>query len=207
MPKSGRRAFLSGTSIAAVGTAAALGAANTQSAAASPAIAAGATVSFGWEVSLKGNGANIYFRVAKDMILNTVNIDVAFMILSLSETRGFAEVLCQASVSRGVVPTFDNDGGHAYTDTPPSPDFDTATIYNPNRVELGANTSFGQDMFYSVIMKSWVPHDGSGSAQSRQAFMQPALPLNAGDYLVFHMDHAGVKVDAEMQVVLGYTLT
>lgn len=206
MTISDRRAFLNGTSIAAVGTAAALGAANAQSLAASPAPAVGATVSFGWEASLKGNGANIYFRVARDMILTTVNIDVAFMILSLSETRDFAEVLCQACVSRGVVPSFDNNGGHAYMDNRPSPDFDSATIYNPNRVELGANTLFGQDVFCSVILKGWVPHDGSGSAQSRQAFMQPALSLNAGDYLVFHMDHAGVKVDAEMQVVLGYTL-
>jgi hypothetical protein len=32
------------------------------------------------------------------------------------------------------------------------------------------------------------------------------LQLNAGDYLAFHMDHAGVSVDCEMQVVLGYTL-
>ncbi|MFZ3329209.1 MAG: hypothetical protein WA197_01155 [Candidatus Acidiferrales bacterium] len=207
MTKNDRRAFLNDTSIAAIGTAAALGAASAQSLAARPAPAAGATASFGWEVSLKGNGANIYFRVAKDMILNTVNIDVAFMILSLSETRDFAEVLCQACVSRGVVPSFDNNGGHAYTEPASSPDFDSATIYNPNRLELGANTLFGQDVFFSVILKGGVPHDGSGSAQSRQALMQPALPLKAGDYLVFHMDHAGVKVDAEMQVVLGYTLT
>ena len=46
-----------------------------------------------------------------------------------------------------------------------------------------------------------------GHVVGRQALVERALPLNAGDYLVFHMDHAGVKVDAEMPVVLGYTLT
>jgi hypothetical protein len=30
------------------------------------------------------------------------------------------------------------------------------------------------------------------------------LDLRKGDYLAFHMDHAGVQVDGEMQVSLGY---
>jgi hypothetical protein len=30
--------------------------------------------------------------------------------------------------------------------------------------------------------------------------------LNKGDYLVFHMDHAGVGGDVEMQAVLQYAL-
>ncbi len=47
-----------------------------------------------------------------------------------------------------------------FNDFPPSPDFDTAAIYNSQGVELGDNTAFGQDVFYSVILKGWVPHDG-----------------------------------------------
>jgi len=30
------------------------------------------------------------------------------------------------------------------------------------------------------------------------------LTVSANDYLVFHMDHAGVPGDVEMQVRLGY---
>jgi len=36
--------------------------------------------------------------------------------------------------------------------------------------------------------------------------MARSLMLNAGDYLVFNMSHAGVPGDGEMQVVLQYTL-
>ena len=35
---------------------------------------------------------------------------------------------------------------------------------------------------------------------------QPGLLLERGDYLMFHMDHAGVQVKGEMQVVLTYAL-
>ncbi|HTS34203.1 MAG TPA: hypothetical protein VMH04_00950 [Candidatus Solibacter sp.] len=42
---------------------------------------------------------------------------------------------------------------------------------------------------------------------SRQVLVYPSLSLSAGDYLVFHMDHQGVTLDAEMQIVLAYTLT
>lgn len=51
------------------------------------------------------------------------------------------------------------------------------------------------------------PAAGSGSAASRQVLVYPSLNLTAEDYLVFHMDHQGVSVDAEMQIVMTYTLT
>jgi hypothetical protein len=37
-------------------------------------------------------------------------------------------------------------------------------------------------------------------------YAQTGLALNKGDYLVFHMDHAGVGGDVEMQAVLQYAL-
>jgi hypothetical protein len=62
-----------------------------------------------------------------------------------------------------------------------------------------------QDQFFSVILKTWVPADGTASAASRQFVGYPSLQINTGDYLVFHMDHEGVALDAEMQVVLAYS--
>jgi hypothetical protein len=138
------------------------------------------------------------------MLLSTINIDVAFMIISLPETPGFTEVLAQALVSRGVAPTFDNSGGHAYLQPVTSSDFSSVTIDNPNNIPVNGNSAMGQDLFYSVILKAWVPADGTGSSTSRQVFAKPSLVLNAGDYLVFHMDHAGAPGDGEMQVVLNY---
>jgi hypothetical protein len=63
-----------------------------------------------------------------------------------------------------------------------------------------------QDIFYNVILKTWVPDNGTASSTSRHFSASPGLELAADDYLVFHMNHAGVPGDAEMQVVLEYTL-
>jgi hypothetical protein len=201
MASNSRRQFLNRT---ALGTAAVLSS--------SPAMAQSSSadrngvVSFGLEMSnLNNNGADAYFPVSKQMVLNTFNIDVAFMLVSLPSNPGFAEVLCQARVSRGAIPVFE-PGNPAYLPMPASPDFGPVTWYNPNGVPINGNLILGQDLFYSVILKSWVPANGTSSAAARQVLGQPSLLLNAGDYLVFHMDHAGVAVDSEMQVVLGYTL-
>ena len=61
-------------------------------------------------------------------------------------------------------------------------------------------------LFFNVILKTSVPENGAGGYTSRQVYGQPGLALNPGDYLVFHMDHAGVGGDVEMQAVLQYTL-
>ncbi|MGA9981010.1 MAG: hypothetical protein WBQ08_20480 [Candidatus Sulfotelmatobacter sp.] len=58
-----------------------------------------------------------------------------------------------------------------------------------------------------MILKTWVPADGTASSTSRHVSVARSLALNAGDYLVFNMSHAGVPGDAEMQVVLQYALT
>jgi hypothetical protein len=161
-------------------------------------------VSFGLElVNLNGNGADAYFPVTRNMMLNSYNIDVASMLVS-STTGGWAEVLCQGRVSRGGPPTF--SGAAGYLPYPASSDFGQVSWYNPAGLQLIGNGSHSQDLFYSVILKAFVPADGTASSTHRQVFGQPALQLNAGDYLAFHMDHAGVSVDCEMQVVLGYTL-
>jgi len=161
-------------------------------------------VSFGFElVNLNGNGANAYFPVTNNMVLDHYNIDAALMLVSAT-TGGFAEVLCQGRVCRGGPPTF--YGAPDYLPLTASGDFGRVSYHNPQNLDLIGNDVLNQDKFYSVILKSVVPPDGTASATHRQVFGCPALTLNAGDYLAFHMDHAGVSVDCEMQVVLGYTL-
>ena len=160
--------------------------------------------SFGVElVNLNGNGADAYFRVANPMTLNSFNIDAALMLVSAT-SGGWAEVLCQGRVCRGAPPTF--TGAAAYLPAPGSADFGQVTWYNPNGLQLIGNSTVIQDLFYSVILKTFVPADGTASSTHRQVFGQPSLMLNAGDYLAFHMDHAGVPVDCELQIVLAYTL-
>jgi hypothetical protein len=172
--------------------------------------------SFGWElINLDGNGADSYFAVVNAMTLNVVNIDAALMVISptsgawtgiLPSSGGWAEVLCQGKVVRGGPPSAFPGSNAAFLPVVASPDFGAASWYNPSNLNLIGDTVLNQDVFYSAILKTFVPPDGTGSPTHRQFSMMPGLALNAGDYLVFHMDHAGVSVDCEMQVVLGYTL-
>ncbi len=56
----------------------------------------------------------------------------------------------------------------------------------------------------SVILKSWVPVDATASQAYRHVQASPSVLLKTGDCLVFHMDHYGPAVDAEMQVILAF---
>jgi hypothetical protein len=196
----GRRDFLKGGSLAA-------GVLVTEACSVSAASPSGLQVAaFGWEVSnLFGNGADVHFKILNNMMLHTVNVDLSAAILSADAT-GFAEILCVGGVSRQTVPTFDNSGGHAYINFPVSSNFGAVTTENPNNLTLFFGKNVQQDQFLAVILKTWVPADGTASATARQVLVHPSLNVNAGGYLVFHMDHAGVSVDAEMQVVITYAL-
>lgn len=162
--------------------------------------------SFGWEVTnLNDNGADVYFQVRSGMTLNSVHIDTAFMITSTPASPGFAEVLCRAAVSHGVPKFVHGDTGAPFV-SPESPNFGRVHIYNPNNLNVVNDGFVLQDIFYNVILKTWVPDSGTASSTSRHFSASPGLELTADDYLVFHMNHAGVPGDAEMQVVLEYTL-
>ena len=198
----GRREFLRGGSLA-VGALAAEGCSVSKASASStgPQVAG-----FGWEVgNLFGNGADMYFEVFSDIVLNSVNIDVSAAILATPSTAGFAEILCMAGVSRQALPTFNNSGGHAYINFPSSSGFGSVTPANPNNLTLYFDQTLSQDQFLAVTLKTWVPADGTASSTSRQVLAYPSLNVNAGDYLVFHMDHEGVGVNAEMQVIINYS--
>jgi hypothetical protein len=161
-------------------------------------------VSFGWEVvNLHGNGADVSFEVLEDVVLSSADVDVATMVTSLPATAGFEEVLCQAAIFRQAPPTY-GPAPTAYLETPATTDFGKATYYNPSNVYIVGNSPPFQDVFVSIILKSWVPLDGTASSASRHIHTEPDVALAQGDYLAFHMDHAGVEVDGEMQVVLGY---
>lgn len=229
-PRVGRRRVLGGAALALAGATAGtvLGSAGPASAASGPALPppgpqrnasgrgevlarapGGVTtlenVSFGWEVHpLENNGADVYFAVAADMVLEVADVDTALMILSLPASPGFVEVLCTGWVSRGGPPQFVG-APHVYGGLPASADFGGVTVYNPNNLTVGVGpVTPGAGGFYAVIMKSWVPADGSASSTHRHVHATPALELMAGDYLAFHMDQAGVPCDAEMQVALAY---
>jgi hypothetical protein len=205
MIKEGRRKFLAGTGVALAGVTA--GSVNAFSGSSGstqevPLMSAG----FGWEIrNINDNGADAYFQVAESMILSAANIDVAFMITGAPTVPGYAEVLCGGAVSRGGPPSF-YSGPQAYTLSPNSPNFGNVQIYNPNGLSIGNDYFLLQDQFYQVILKTWVPLDGTASSTHRQVRVTPSLQLNSGDYLVFHMDHLGVEGDVEMQVVLEYSL-
>jgi hypothetical protein len=114
-------------------------------------------------------------------------------------------VLCRVAVSHGA-PKFVEGEPSAPILPAASPNFGRLQIYNPHDLNLGADGFALQDVLYSVILKTWVPASGTGSGTSRHVRATPSLTLDARDYLVFHMDHAGVPGDAEMQVVLEYAV-
>jgi hypothetical protein len=207
--KTGRREFVSGGGLALAGVAAGtIAGLNPSPASADDENPSNRRIAgFGWELAnLDNNGADVYFEVISNMILNSASIDVAFVITATPSNPGFAEVLCRAAFSRGAPKFVHGDPGAPFV-SPASSDFGTLQTYNPRKLNLGADGYFLQNVFYNVILKTWVPDNGVASATSRHVSSTPLLPLTAGDYLTFHMNHAGVPGDCEMQVVLEYTLT
>jgi hypothetical protein len=164
-------------------------------------------VSFGWEITdLHDNGADVSFPVADDMIFEYLDVDVATMLTALPGAPGFLEVLCSGAVGRGRVPTF-GPAPQAYLESPPSTNFGAIATDNPENLSVGIGpTTPGQDGFFAAILKAFAPSTGTSSSVSRHVHCEPGLTLHAGDYLAFHIDHAGVQVDGEMQVVIGYRL-
>lgn len=163
-------------------------------------------VSFGWEITdLDDNGADVYFPVQRDMVFESLDVDVATMLTALPSAPGFLEVLCTGAVGRGAPPTF-GPAPQAYLEPPASDNFGTIAAKSAQGLTVGIGPSTpGQDGFFAVILKAFAPSTGAASSASRHVHSEPGLLLNRGDFLGFHMDHAGVPLDGEMQVVIGYT--
>lgn len=201
-----RRNFLKGGSFIVGALAAGSPAASAASArpdAIPPSRMSNQSAGFGWELcNLCCNGADAYFEVRNNMILEAVDVDVSAAILNDTPT-GFAEVLCLGGISQQGPPAF-TDATADYIKLPPSTNFGPGIPSNPNDLEMVGDERMLQNRFLAVILKTWVPPGGAASATSRHVSASPHLNISAGDYLVFHMDHAGVPVDAEMQVILTY---
>jgi hypothetical protein len=154
---------------------------------------------FGWEIpEINNTGADISFRVERAITLLSASIDAAMSLTSPFPNPAFTEVLCLASISRGGPPTINGNAG--YFDEVSSPTFAPAQLFHGDIFH--GNQSMLQDRFYSVILKAFAPYEGSSS---RHVTVNPNLAVDAGDYLIFHMDHAGYgPMNCEMQVVLSY---
>ncbi len=205
--KADRRAFV-GRGLALAGLAGTITGLDSQAEASAQAATNPSFAGFGWEVSnLDDNGADVFFEVTSNMVVSFMDIDIAFMLTALPASAGFAEVLCRAAVSPGARPKFYPGDPGASFESPQSPNFSKTHIYNPNGLNVGDDGYLLQNIFCSVILKTWVPKGGTASSTSRHVTAARSLALNAGDYLVFNMSHAGVPGDAEMQVVLQYILS
>jgi hypothetical protein len=204
--KTDRRAFVGGSGLALAGIAGTItGLRSNAQGATLPSTSPG-FASFGWEVTtLNNNGADVFFEVTSNLTLTAADIDLAFMITSPPSTPGFAEVLCRAAVCPGGPPKFSPTDPPTFISSS-SADFGKVRIFNPDGVNVVNDGVLLENVFYSIILKTWVTTDGSSSSASRHIRITPSLILNAGDYLVFNMTHAGVPGDCEMQVVFQYTL-
>lgn len=163
------------------------------------------TAGFGWEIArLNDCGADAYFPIKNNMIIHSIDVDVAFMLTALPSGPGMAEVLSTAFISRGGPPDFQT-GVHAYPPENLSPDFGSLQFCDPNHLSPNCSNP-SQDILCAVILKGFASASGLGASMSRHVGTLPNATVSAGDYLAFHMDHYGVPGDGEMQVVIGYEL-
>lgn len=163
-----------------------------------------ASAGLGWEVgNLHNNGADIYFEVVHAMTLDYVDLDVAYMVTAPS--AGFAEVLFTMGLSSGV-PTF-SAPPQVYESFSADPDLGVGQVVNPAGVGMVGGGQPSEAELASMILKSWVPADGTGSQDQRHLTVPLSVQVPAGSYLACHMDHAGVMVNCEMMLALGYTRT
>lgn len=166
------------------------------------------TLNFGWEAAhLNNNGCNLIVPIAQTMTIQKIQVDVSTMFLQPQwGATGYAEVLAGGWVTYGT-PVFSGDA-HDYNWGPApwgSPTLATS-FHDPNGIGPGGGVSPGA--LFTFILKTQAPADAD-----RQAVIDnigllvngPATPGGPGNFLVFHMDHAGVPIDCEMQGVLYYT--
>jgi hypothetical protein len=205
--KTDRRSFVGGSGMALAGVAGTLTGLSSQAQAQQSSTVPN-FASFGWEVSnLEDNGADVFFEVTNNLILSAADFDIAFMITAPPATPGFTEILCRAAISPGAPPTFYRGDPGASFVSPQSPNFGKVKIHNPHGLNVGNDGYLLQNVFCNVILKTWVTGDGTASSTSRHVRLAQSLALNAGDYLVFNMSHAGVSGDCEMQVTFEYLLS
>ncbi len=161
------------------------------------------TAGFGWEaINLHNNGVNLYTQVLRDAVFRWLDLDVSYMITSIPPSPNFAEVLFTMGLSKER-PKF-TPPPQVYDSLPNAADFREFEIYNPNKLKMVGGGNLAQGQLVRLILKSWVPVDGSCSQDSRHVYVPLGVTAKRGDYLTFHADHAGVEVDFEVQGVIAY---
>ncbi|WP_048062597.1 hypothetical protein [Caldivirga maquilingensis] len=163
------------------------------------------TAGFGWEVvDLHNNGADAYFQALNDVIIHWIDLDASYMLIKPPSSEGFAEVLI--TVGKASTPSFSKPP-QVYQTLPQSTSFTPITIVNPNNLQTVADAYPGEGFLVRLILKSWVPSNGTASSVQRHVTLYPGVRISNGEYLIFHMDHAGVgPLDCEIQATLGYSL-
>jgi hypothetical protein len=163
-----------------------------------------ASAGFGWSVSgLNNHSACAYFLVTATMTLQGVTVDAALQ-PSVPTTAGGAQVLCRGWVSRGAPPAFVSGASGPTGPSTASADFGAPLIFNPSDLSVASDIAPLQDVFYSSLLRSWVPVAGTDAPTAHSVSVLPALNLSAGDYLVFGVAQQGVAGSLQLQAVLTY---
>jgi hypothetical protein len=160
---------------------------------------------FAWTVdTFEDDSAYAYFRVTRESILESVRVDAALVPAGIAGTPGSIQAACRGWISRGGLPAFIAGAGGVTGPTVPSADFGSIAVYNPSSLTVAADGSPLQDVFYSTILRSWVPTSGVDSATARAVHGLPVLALHTGDYLVFGIEQSGVSGSVQLQAILDY---
>ena len=156
--KKARRAFVSGSGLALAGVATGAITGLTSSSVRANTPPNLRVASFGWEVTnLDNNGADVYFQVRSSMTLISVNIDTAFMITSppsgaLASPKCCAERRFPVALRSSSTAIREH---HLFLRRAQFRTRPRSTI--PISLNLVNDGFVLQDIFYNIILKTWVP--------------------------------------------------
>lgn len=163
---------------------------------------------FGWKLTpLINNGGNAIFKITTPLTIQFLTMDVSFALIGpMGPLNQPVEVLCQAFAG---TPGFSISGPTYSITTTPDPSItfggtakDPALTYTPDPTVA---PTFMKNVLTSVTLKVEAVAGGTDGATGRNVTVNPDLALNAGDTLVFHIEHqGGTRAQAEMQIVIGY---
>lgn len=163
------------------------------------------TDAFGAEVALGANHGidNLWKYKGADTTLTHVTFDVSLLTQNAPVSNGWAEVLFDLAVVN--IPTFVN-GPANYVQMPAAPNWDVPLSINPNRY-LSTTTEMQSGTIAAMIVKMPLMA-GQTNAVNKTVDLTLNMPLDTGQYLVYHADDASsedIPLDVEAQVVLSHT--
>jgi len=159
------------------------------------------TLPISWEiVNLADGGANLAIQATRALTIVGLQFDIAMAPAPPSFQTGFSEVFAEAAIITGT-PTF-STGPERYLAGPAAlnSDFKSSPIDNPNAFQITNAVIGWTGQLFAVILKANLP-----TCESRSLTLTDlSIDIAAGNYLVFHMDGAGVPADVEMQGTIFY---